>query len=97
LLDEILLCSRGHRGATGPVLFKIAMHVKYIGKQKITAEAGTFDSYYFQVVSAPGLPEAHPDYDIWCTSDGNFTFQRGDIGGYMQTYYELTELVDNGE
>ena len=49
------------------------------------------------MVSAPGLPEAHPDYDIWCTSDGNFTFLRGDIGGYMQTYYELTELTEDGE
>ena len=56
-----------------------------------------FDAYHFQMVSAPGLPEAHPDYDIWCTSDGNFTFLRGDIGGYMQTYYELTELTADGE
>jgi len=96
-LDEMLLCSPDHRGATGPMLFKIGMHVKYIGEERITVEAGEFDSYHFQMVSAPGLPEAHPDYDIWCTADGNYNFLRGDIGGYMQTYYELTELVGDGE
>ena len=42
-LDEMLLCSPDHRGATGPMLFKIAMHVKYIGEEKITVEAGEFD------------------------------------------------------
>ena len=39
-----------------------------------------------------GLPEAHPPYDIWCTNDDDFLFLRGDIGGYMQTFYELVEL-----
>ena len=40
----------------------------------------------------PGLPEAHPPYDIWCTADGDFIFLRGVIGGYMLTEYELVSF-----
>ena len=32
-----------------------------------------------------------------CTADGDFIFLKGVIGGYMQTCYELTELVHSKE
>ncbi len=92
-IDEMLLSSPDHRGATGPMLFRIGFGVEYIGEEAIEVEAGKFDSLHFRFVSAPGLPEAHPPYDIWCTNDEDFIFLRGDIGGYMQTYYELVELI----
>jgi hypothetical protein len=92
-IDEMLLSSPDHRGATGPMLFRIGFGVEYIGEEAIEVEAGKFDSLHFRFVSSPGLPEAHPPYDIWCTNDGDFVFLRGDIGGYMQTYYELVELI----
>ncbi len=91
-IDEMLLSSPDHRGATGPMLFRIGFGVEYVGEESIEVEAGKFDALHFRFVSSPGLPEAHPPYDIWCTNDGDFTFLRGDIGGYMQTYYELVEL-----
>jgi len=78
-------------------LFKAGMHIKYLGEEKVSVEAGEFDAYHFQMVSAPGLPDAHPDYDIWCTADGEWTFLKGGVAGYMQTWYELTELTDGGE
>jgi hypothetical protein len=92
-IDEMLLSSPDHRGATGPMLFRIGFGVEYHGEEKIEVEAGTFDALHFRFVSSPGLPEAHPPYDIWCTNDDDFLFLRGDIGGYMQTYYELVELI----
>jgi len=92
-IDEMLLSSPDHRGATGPMLFRIGFGVEYHGEEKIEVEAGAFDALHFRFVSSPGLPEAHPPYDIWCTNDGDFIFLRGDIGGYMQTYYELVELL----
>ena len=55
--------------------------------------AGTFDALHYRYVSAPGLPQEHPVYDIWVTADEEFVFLKGVIGGYMQTYYELVELV----
>jgi hypothetical protein len=92
-IDEMLLSSPDHRGATGPMLFRIGFGVEYVGEETIEVGAGTFDALHFRFVSSPGLPEAHPPYDIWCTNDDEFLFLRGDIGGYMQTYYELVELT----
>jgi hypothetical protein len=91
-IDEMLLSSPDHRGATGPMLFRIGFGVEYVGEENIEVEAGRFDALHFRFVSSPGLPEAHPPYDIWCTNDDDFLFLRGDIGGYMQTFYELVEL-----
>ncbi|MDH3511544.1 MAG: hypothetical protein OER85_11890 [Gammaproteobacteria bacterium] len=94
-IDEMLLSSPDHRGATGPMLFRIGFGVEYVGEENIDVEAGNFDALHFRFVSSPGLPEAHPPYDIWCTNDGDFIFLRGDIGGYMQTFYELVELIQD--
>ena len=92
VLDELLLSSPDHRGATGPMLFMIGMHVIYVGQETIEVKAGKFDALHFRLVSAPGLPEPHPDYDLWCTNDGDYLFLLGQIEGYMQTAYELTEI-----
>jgi hypothetical protein len=91
-IDEMLLSSPDHRGATGPMLFRIGFGVEYVGEEKITVKAGTFDALHYRFVSSPGLPEAHPPYDIWCTADGDFIFLRGVIGGYMLTEYELVSF-----
>ncbi len=93
LIDEVLLSSPDHRGATGPLLFRIAMGIEYVGEENIEVEAGRFDALHFRFVTTPGLPQAHPPYDVWCSNDEDFLFLRGTVGGYMLTHYELTELV----
>lgn len=92
-IDEFLLSSPDHRGATGPMLFRIGVHIEYVGEERVTVKAGSFDALHFRYVSAPGLPQEHPPYDVWCTNDGDFLFLKGNVAGYMQTYYELVELV----
>jgi hypothetical protein len=92
-IDEFLLSSPDHRGATGPMLFRVGVHLEYVGEELVTVKAGTFDALHFRYVSAPGLPQEHPPYDVWCTSDGDYLFLKGQVAGYMQTYYELVELV----
>ena len=92
-IDELLLSSPDHRGATGPMLFKVGLHIEYIGEERITVEAGEFDALHFAFVEAPGLPDAHPKYDMWCTNDDDFLFLQGGVAGYMQTWYELVELI----
>ncbi|HYC02558.1 MAG TPA: hypothetical protein VED40_04655 [Azospirillaceae bacterium] len=91
-VDPVLLSSPDHRGATGPMLFSVGMSMKHVGRERVHVGAGSFDALHFQVVSAPGLPQAHPPYDVWCTDDGHFTLLKAAVGGYMQTYYELVEL-----
>jgi hypothetical protein len=96
-IDQLLLSSPDHRGATGPLLFRAGLCIDFLGEETIEIGAGTFDALHFRFVSAPGLPVEHPPYDIWCTADDDFIFLKGVIGGYMQTQYELTELVHSKE
>lgn len=92
-IDEMLLSSPDHRGATGPMLFRIGMGVEYVGEESIEVQAGKFDALHYRFVASPGLPQEHPPYDVWCTNDGDFIFLKGAVAGYMQTYYELVELT----
>ncbi len=92
-IDEVLLCSPDHRGATGPMLFRIGMGVEYVGEEAIEVEAGKFDALHFRMVAAPGLPQEHPPYDVWCSNDDDFILLRAAAAGYMQTHYELVELI----
>ena len=90
---DMMVTSPDHRGATGPLLFKLGFGLEYVGDEEITVPAGTFNAYHLRYVDTAGqLPEEHPRYDVWCTADGDFIFLRGEVGGYMQTFYELTEL-----
>ncbi len=91
-LDQVLLSSPDHRGATGPLLFSIGMGMEYVGEETITVGAGEFDALHFRFVSAPGLPQEHPPYDVWCSHDEHFLFLRAEAGGYMQNIYELADL-----
>ncbi len=91
--DNIMLSSPDHRGATGPMLFRLGFGIRYVGEETITVEAGTFAARQFQVVDTAGqLPEEHPPYNVWCTADDDYLLLRAGAEGYMQTHYELTEL-----
>jgi hypothetical protein len=92
-LDNVMLSSPDHRGATGPMLFKLGFGIQYVGQERITVQAGEFDAYHFQVVDTAGqLPEEHPPYNVWCTADDDYILLRAAVEGYMQTHYELVEL-----
>lgn len=95
-IPELLLSSPDHRGATGPMLFRAGLTLQFVGEEQVTVGAGTFDALHFQMLSADGLPEAHPPYDVWCTNDENYIWLCGGVAGYMQTWYELVELEIDG-
>ncbi len=91
--DNLMLSSPDHRGATGPEIFQTGFGIRYVGKERITVAAGTFDARHFQLVDTAGnLPEEHPPYNLWCTADDAYLFLRAGVAGYMQTHYELVEL-----
>jgi hypothetical protein len=95
-IEQMLLSSPDHRGATGPMLFSIGLFIQYVGEEAIEVGAGRFDAWHYQFVANPELPQEHPPYDVWCTADGEFLFLKGAVAGYMQTYYELVELNRGG-
>jgi hypothetical protein len=93
IIKNLPLSSPDHRGATGPMLYVVDVAIEYVGTETLIVQAGTFDALHFRMVDVPGLPEEHPEYDIWCTADGNYILLKAIVGGYMQTHYELSELA----
>lgn len=92
-IENVMMSSPDHRGATGPELFPLSFGLVYAGNETITVGAGTFEARKFEVVdTAEGLPEEHPPYVMWCTNDEDGLFLKGGVEGYMMTYYELMEL-----
>lgn len=95
VFKNVMLTSPDHRGATGPMLFKMAkMSIEYFGEEKITVGAGTYNARHFAVGdTAESLLEEHPPYHIWVTADEDYLFLKAGAGGYMQTHYELESVM----
>ena len=93
-MENVIMSSPDHRGATGPMIFPLQFGLKYTGNETVQVGAGIFEARKFEVTdTADGLPEEHPPYEMWCTNDEDGLLLKARVGGYMQTYYELTELI----
>jgi hypothetical protein len=100
VFEKFLMSSLDHRGATGPSLVwhDAGMKIEYVGEDRITVGAGTFDALHFcygdRESKRPGSNESgeHPPYEIWVTADDDFILLKAQVTGYMMTYYELMEL-----
>lgn len=88
-----LLSSADHRGATGPSLFHMGGRFIYVGPDRTTTRAGTFDSLHFQFAGSR-QPGGYPPYNLWVTNDGNFTMLIGRVEGHIQRQFELVSLAD---
>lgn len=93
---RVFLPSLDHRGATPPLIAEGKLFLQYVGDEKILVKAGRFDCRHFRFsdeeAGMAGAQGAHPPYDVWVTADDQAIFVQGGVGGYMQTWYELTEL-----
>jgi hypothetical protein len=104
VFEKFLMSSLDHRGATGPSLVwhDAGMKIEYVGEDRITVGAGTFDALHFcygdRESKSPGSNESgeHPPYEIWVTADDDFILLKAQVTGYMMTFYELMELQRNG-
>lgn len=89
--------SADHRGATPPFIAEANLELAYIGDETVTVPAGTFDCRHFRFTDDnAGMATdkgGHPEYDMWVTADDDSIFVQGGVGGYMQTWYELVELI----
>ncbi len=91
---RVFLPSPDHRGASPPIISEVNIGLEYVGEDKVTTKAGTFECFHFRYVDddGPGMGgKQHPAYDMWVTRD-EFIFVQGGVGGYMATWYELVEL-----
>jgi hypothetical protein len=91
---RVFLPSPDHRGATPPMVAEVRIHLEYVGEAEKTVAAGTFKCRHFRFVDEGAMGgNQHPPYDMWVTADDDAIFVCGGVGGYMQTWYELTELA----
>ncbi len=99
-MPKFLMSSLDHRGATGPSLVwhEAGMRIEYLGEERITVGAGTFDAWHFcygdSGSESLGSNESgeHPPYQVWTTADGDFIMLKAFVTGYMMTHYELMSL-----
>lgn len=84
-----LLHSTHHFGATGPFIVTTGSGLEYVGPETVEVEAGRFECHRVRFV---GLTNAHPDYDMWLTRDGDFLYVKGVVQGYMNSVFELVRL-----
>jgi hypothetical protein len=91
---RVMLPSPDHRGATPPIVSEVNIDAVFLGRETVTVKAGTFAARHFQVVDdgSSGMAGQHPPYDVWITDDADGIMLQGGVGGYMQTWYELTHL-----
>ena len=98
--DRFLMSSLDHRGATGPSLVwhDAGMKVEYVGEERVTVGAGSFDAWHFcygeRDSGRMGSNETgeHPPYEVWVTADDDFILLKAQVSGYMMTRYELVNL-----
>lgn len=85
-----LLHSVHHLGATGPMIATTGSGLEYVAREQIDVPAGRFDCHCVRFV---GLTNAHPPYDMWVSADGDFLYVRGEVDGYMDSVFELSQLT----
>ena len=83
------VCSLDHLGATGPQLEFSTSGFRYDGEEEVTTPAGTFACYKYWMI---GIVNDHPPYAFWITTDDDRLYVRGEVDGYMDSYFELEEL-----
>ena len=84
-----LLHSLHHFGATGPMLVSSTSGLLYEGEAMVEVPAGRFRCHR---LAFAGMTNAHPPYSMWISADGDFLYVKGDVAGYMDSVFELTEL-----
>jgi hypothetical protein len=93
---RVFMPSTDHRGATPPIMAESRIFLEYVGDDEVETPAGRFACRRFQFTDEAGgmvaAQGAHPTYDLWVTADEDSLFVQGGVAGYMQTWYELTEL-----
>lgn len=73
-------------GASGPMLSAWNFGVEYLGDERLTVAAGTFDTHHFRY-----LLDGHPDEHVWYTTADRILVRiRWDL---LRTTYELAELT----
>lgn len=84
-----LLHSLHHFGATGPMLVSSTSGLLYEAEESVEVPAGRFPCHR---LAFAGMTNDHPPYTMWISADSDFLYVKGEVAGYMDSVFELTEL-----
>ena len=74
--------------------FRAGFSIVCVGEVDLSVAAGDFRVRHYQITDTAGnLPQEHPACEVWCTADDDYVLIKAGAGGYMQTHYELVDLV----
>lgn len=88
-----LLHSIHHLGATGPMLATSSSGLTFAACEEVQVKAGSFACRAYDFA---GMTNGHPPYRMWISDDADRLYVRGEVGGYMDSLFEL-ETLDGGE
>jgi hypothetical protein len=88
---NVFLSNLEHDGCGGPTLNPFQFGIEYLGREKVTVPAGTFEADHYQFLVAGSMPREHPTEHVWCLPD-TLVFVKIAVGGYMNATFELVEL-----
>lgn len=91
--ENIFLSCLEHDGCGGPTLNPFSMGIEYLGREKVTVPAGTFETDHYQFLVQGSMPREHPTEHVWCLPD-TFVFVKIAVGGYMNSSFELVEFKE---
>lgn len=87
-----LLHSIHHLGATGPIIATSSSGLTFVGVEQAIVKAGRFACRAYDFA---GMTNGHPPYRMWISDDADRIYIRGEVGGYMDSLFEL-ETLDGG-
>jgi len=84
-------------GGSGPFISVGGQRsVEYVGAERATTRAGTFDTHRYRLLMGRSRDGRRPSYEIWCTHP-HYIFVRGEVRDYLSNAtgagrYELVEF-----
>lgn len=81
-------------GASGPWLENRPLTIEYLGPEKVTVRAGTFDAHHYRFVLAPNPDGTPRSEECWCRHP-DYVFIKVEVRGFLKnSTYELVSLED---
>jgi hypothetical protein len=91
-LQGVLMTSPLAHGGSGPLISVRDLTIEYVGPERITVPAGTFDTHHYRFVMAPTAEGGHRAEDLWCLHP-DFIFVKVTVTGHLKnSRYELVSL-----
>jgi hypothetical protein len=93
-IDGTWMTSPLPNGASGPWLANETLTMEYLGPEKLTVPAGTFDAHHYRFVLPPNADGSPRSEECWCRHP-DYLFLKVEVRGFLKnSRYVLTSLTE---